>query len=69
MLVNAISLKPFPQSTSNLKFVYTIYKTDAIDFGPSAKTKMAANVIFSLRCEHHTSGTISLTDSDFEILS
>ena len=24
MLVNAISLKPFPQSTSNLKFVFIL---------------------------------------------
>ena len=100
MLVNAISLKPFPQSTSNLKFVFILiigqmllilghlpyacerdifktvspidfkleicfhinYRTDAIDFGPSAKTKMAAIIIlksdYSLWCEHDTSSTI-----------
>ena len=46
MLVNAISLKPFPQSTSNLKFVFhIIYRTGAIDIGTSAKTKMATILI------------------------
>ena len=46
---------------------------DAIDFGPSAKNKMATIVILKmmlrLMCEHDTSSTITLTDSNFEILS
>ena len=52
---------------------HIIYRTDAIDFGPPANTKMVAIGIYksdySLRCEHDTSSTISLIDSNFEILS
>ena len=63
--MNAISLKSFHQSTSELTYeviptvspidfklelcFHTINRTDAIDFGPSAKNKMAAIVIYK-RC-------------------
>ena len=41
MLVNAISLKQFPCFKLKICF-HIIQWTDAIYFGPSAKTKMAA---------------------------
>ena len=40
MLVNAISLKPFLQSASSLKFVLHIIRR--FDFAPSVKNKIAA---------------------------
>ena len=45
----------------------------AIDFGPSAKNKMAGIEIFkrilNLKHKYDISSAISLTDSNFEILS
>ena len=40
--MNAISLKPFHQLTSNLKFVFILSRGRTIDFGPYVKNKMAA---------------------------
>ena len=63
--MNAISLKQFQQSTSNLKY-NCISPINAIDYKLSAKNKMAIiddlKMMFSLRCEHDTSSTISLVE-------
>ena len=47
-LVKAISLEPLNQSTSNLVYDVTPPKGVAIDFGPCAKTKMAAIELFNM---------------------
>ena len=72
MLVNAISLKPFPQSTSNLKFVFILSIGHILlilghllnQDGCHGDLKSD----YSLRCEHDTSSNSSLTDSNFENL-
>ena len=47
MLVNAISLKPFPQSTSNLKFVFTL------SIGQTQRTLYVGTTLkFSLEQRH-----------------
>ena len=45
-LLNAISLEPFTKSTLYMKFVVKF----SIDFGPSAKNKMAAIELFFKVC-------------------
>ena len=49
------------------------YRTNAIDSRPSAKKQDGSHhdlkMMFSSRCEHDTSITFPLTDSNFEIFS
>ena len=59
--MNVISLEMFHQLTLKLIFVFILPGRWMLFFLPSAKNKMSA--MLSLRCEHDTSPTISLTDS------
>ena len=60
VFVNAISLKSFPPIDFKLEIrFHIIYRTDAIDSGPSAQIKIAANELFKVKmyaidtfCEH-----------------
>ena len=48
-LVNVISLEPFHQSTSNLKYDISP-KIQTLDFGPCTEIKMAAIDLFKVIC-------------------
>ena len=73
MLVNVISLKPFPQLTSNFKFVFILSRgRTLLILGPYTKNKKAAIKLFKMYaidtpCERDTFRMVSSIDLKFDL--